>query len=186
MNENIFTTALYLFSSLLQADAAILGIGVVFIIYKLQDLNNRIQFATEVCRINEFNLGQDAAYLMMKEKTDEEKGHILTKRKTSSIYPYLESLITIQGRIEEIKRKIKLPLLWIGIHCFLSSIFLWGLQNTYFYSSYFFWIIYFVILTFGVGIGLTVWIAWEIITRKDELNLERTNKNIYSIVYSSK
>ena len=40
----VTNSALYLFSALLQADAALLGFGAVFVVYKLQDIDNDLLF----------------------------------------------------------------------------------------------------------------------------------------------
>ncbi len=43
MDSSYFTASLYIFSSLIQSDAAILGLGAIFIIYRLQALDSSYQ-----------------------------------------------------------------------------------------------------------------------------------------------
>lgn len=127
------TTALYLFSALLQADAAIIGLGAIFVIYRLQALENRLTAACSICQNCPNNSVRIAAAEIESAKTLEDKREILDDLKRSgevaleesAYFIQLEILIeTPEGR-KRIKNRLGLPVFLNGIHISLCAILLW-------------------------------------------------------------
>ena len=179
MIEKTFTAALYLFSSLLQADATILGFGAIIIIYKIQSLDNRYKLAWELCVIKPYERVQEASKLIRATKT-EEIVEVLKKNKNNELYSQLELLITIPKRMDEIKSMIKYPLIAIGAHAVICSLFISFTSSMDYKSDCIQWVSYIIILFFGIIIFWTIHITWVLVTNKDELSLSKIDKELYS------
>lgn len=184
MNET-FTTALYLFSSLLQADAAILGFGAIFVIYKLQTLDTKLQLLVQLCYTRGSVFTNYANNLIL-AKTDENKVKLF-KDSNRSDQEVLEPLISIPKRSEGIRSQVKYPLIVIGLHSFVCAVLLWFTPRFTLPvpDNRLIYVIYVVILWFGVGILVAGWLAVSLLTRKDELSLERLDKEMYESIHKS-
>ena len=79
MND-LFSTSLYLFSAILQADAALLGLGAIFVIYKIQSIENQFSFIMQEFKFHGSGWSGAAANIMI-AKTNEEKAKILKSHK---------------------------------------------------------------------------------------------------------
>ena len=187
MNET-FTTALYLFSSLLQADAAILGFGAIFVVYKLQALEARINLLVEV----HHSRGGPHARLVNElvcAQSDEEKAKGLRAFSlTSREYKNMEELVTIPLWRDQIKSKVWIPLAIIGSHSIASTILLSlaPLLSRPEVLRYFPWIAALTIVWFSVGVGISCWSALKVLAKTDELSLLRLSKSVYDLVHESK
>jgi hypothetical protein len=127
LNES-YTVALYLFSSFLQADAAILGLGIVFIVYRLQHLYNVYQpYVTLLLGCDLMGVPQECRKLL-KGATEAEEKEILTKFKGHRFEPAFEFIIESQDLLRDIKRKFIPPLIVVAVHCIVSGISLWYLS----------------------------------------------------------
>ena len=124
MTDHLFTTALYIFSSLVQADAAILSLGAIFIIYRLQSFEGAYQNA--FLALNSESLKNSASSFLRLATTSSypEKAAILLDSFESF---YRNFVITIAYTADWKKKLIKTsiaPLFMLAIHISLSSIFL--------------------------------------------------------------
>jgi hypothetical protein len=124
-----FTTALYVASSLLQADAAILGFGAVFIIYKLQSLDSTYQDAFRTCLSASSAQVAEIAKLIVVAPDLERKNKLLESLVGNHYYPHLSRLVSIPLRQEEVKTSIKWPIIAVSLHISLSAIILWLIPN---------------------------------------------------------
>ena len=128
MNDT-FTTALYLFSSLLQADATIIGFGAIFVIYKLQALDSSYQNALTLCQsAGQGDVG-DIAKLIVITDDPNKKETLLQRHEGQLYYSQLRLLITIPLQKNKVKRIVKWPLFFTVIHISLSVICLWLTPN---------------------------------------------------------
>jgi hypothetical protein len=125
--DHLFSTALYLFSSLLQADAAILGFGAIFVIYKLQALDN--QLALTMDGFDALTPGHPggraiAEGVLRSGKEDlarNIRNRLKDPMKKSSV-AYIEAIRAIPKRKDKVKDMIKLPIGVIGSHACISTI----------------------------------------------------------------
>jgi hypothetical protein len=128
MNDPFYTVALYLFSALLQADAAILGLGIVFIIFRLQHIYNVYQpYVTRLLSSDDQSVPLDCNKIT-KGVTTQEADEILARYKVHKdrhLFPAFEFIIEYQPRINNIKRTFIPPMITVAAHCLLSSISLW-------------------------------------------------------------
>jgi hypothetical protein len=126
---NLFQTSLYLFSSLLQADAAILGFGAIFVIYKIQSLENIRQNIIQTYQtkgpgytgiVNTLILGESKAIAA-----------ILENEKDMLNFRNFKYIVCIPAKSIEIGKSIRRPIIIIGSHTILCGVLL-------FLSQYFF------------------------------------------------
>jgi hypothetical protein len=125
MLNDSYTVALYLFSSFLQADAAILGFGIVFVVYRLQHLYNVYQPYVTILLGSDLEGVPQACRKLLKGATEAEKKEILVKYKGSRFEPAFEFLIDSQYLLSSIKLTFVPPLIVVAIHGIISGISLW-------------------------------------------------------------
>jgi hypothetical protein len=176
---------------MLQADAALLGFGAIFIIYKIQSLYNRYEhtFAlTQTWRepTSPPDFYNKAAVDIITNHTIDGRVKILLKTKYDTVkVKYIELLITIPKKIDEIKTMIKLPIFTIGSHCVLSAICLWftPIMTNSWKMNLFNPINGLMITLFIIGVGASVRVALNLIIKDEELSLEKYFPEIYKQVY---
>jgi hypothetical protein len=176
--QDIFTTYLYLFSSLLQADAAILGFGAIFVIYKLQSLDNRYQMAYDACQNAKGIIPEFSTKLMGGLSEDGIYDIISTTIHNPHIFKQMELLVTVPKRKEIVKNYVILPMFLIGFHCITTSILLWtapvivgtGIGTT---------LAVVVLIVFSVGIILSGRVGLYVIRTHDELSLVKYYPQIH-------
>lgn len=123
MGEHLFTTSLYTFSALVQADAAILSLGAIFIIFRLQSMEGSYQNALLSLSSDSFtsNLARHANRIAV-TRSDPERAAILLGFQGSFYVSFLE----IVAYTEHWKRKLiaqsTLPFLLLATHCAISAI----------------------------------------------------------------
>jgi hypothetical protein len=128
MLNDSYTVALYLFSSFLQADAAILGLGIVFIVYRLQHLYNVYQpYVTLLLGCDLSGVPQECRKLL-KGATEEEEKDILKRYKGHRFEPAFEFIIESQDLLRDIKRTFIPPLIVVAVHSIISGFSLWYLS----------------------------------------------------------
>jgi len=180
--DPIFTTALYLFSALLQADAALLGLGAIFVIYRLQALENQFVFIMQEIKVHGPGYISTATNLWV-AKTDEQKAELLKKSLSSPLIDPLEFVASLSEAKTTIKRTIKTPLVIIGSHLCATSVLLWlvpYMHRQYCIINITSWI---DIGWFVVGVASSVWIAWRFVVREKELLLKDVNPRLYKLVH---
>jgi hypothetical protein len=125
MQTESFTVALYLFSSLLQADAAILGLGIVFVVYRLQHLYGVYQpYVTLLLGCDLPGAPQDCRKII-KGANVQEVDQILAKYKEHRFSPAFEFIAESRRSLQEIKRRFVPPLIVVALHCLISAVSLW-------------------------------------------------------------
>ena len=123
MSDPVFTTALYIFSSLVQADAAILSLGAIFVIYRLQTLSSAYDSAM-AWGYGAFRGNHESLLMLGMSNSNPEKAAILMGWNES---PYRSLVATIAHTADWRRGAVRasLPLLWfLAIHCSLTAIFL--------------------------------------------------------------
>jgi hypothetical protein len=122
--SNTYISSLYLFSSLLQADAAIIGLGAIFIIYKLQSMDSNFQNALRLCMAAGYGeIGDLAKFIVITEDANK-KRELLKRAEGQMHYDQLKLLITIPERKISIKHSAKWPLIFLAIHISATTILL--------------------------------------------------------------
>ena len=177
MDNHLFQTGLYFFSSLLQADAAILGFGTIFIIFKLQSLNSLKQNIIQAY----YTKGPDHIGIINKLlflKNSKKIAHILSNATESDRENY-KHILCIPKRAEQVSKSIKLPIIIIGSHASLSAIFL--LINDVLYRIIFLYIgiLIICIIWFVTGIFLAGKLAIKTLTKTEEFKLEELLPEVY-------
>jgi len=183
-----FTTALYLFSSLLQADAAILGFGAIFVVYKLQALEGRVGLLVEIYHSKGTSYTSLVNDLVC-ASADEEKAKVLRAFSSGSReYKMMEELVTVPLRIVQVKSGVWIPLLAVGLHAIVSTILLSIVPalTTADAIPYYHWVVVIIIVWFSLGVAVSGWTALNLLAKRDELSLERLNNSLYLLVHDSK
>jgi len=179
------TTALYLFSALLQADAALLGLGALFVTYKLQALESQFAFTMQEFKAHGAGYIGTATSLWL-AKGDEQKAEILKKNLSSTLISPLEFVASLSEARASIKAAIKAPIIIIASHLCLSSVLLWlvpELQRQAYILSTASWI---CIAWFVTGVVSSAWVAWRLVVKEKELLLEEVNPKLYKLVHGDK
>jgi len=181
-----FTTLLYLFSSLLQADATILGFGAIFVIYKLQVLENNYQYAVNFILEHGGSASRMPLTEYMNIDVDVEANidaiaeFIIELKSRALKQKYAIWMKTIPMRINSIKQMVRIPIIIIGTHCGVTAIILWLTAYINWLQTW--WgvcVVCIFILTFSIGIVLSVRVAMNMVVIKDELSLEKNLPKVF-------
>lgn len=123
------TMAFYLFSSLLQADAAIIGLSAIFVIYKLQSLETQFQNAYAILSNAQPRPGFDysgfADDLLLAQDIRMQVGIFSTYNAQIAYRKQFELIIMIPELTKEIRTLVRLPLFLMGIHMASCAFLLW-------------------------------------------------------------
>ena len=123
MND-IFTIGLYIFSSLLQADAAILGLGAVFIVYRLQSLYSQQSSYIDILQKSTITGVPQACQTML--EGDQQKIAVeLKKFERNRYHPLLKFLSEMEGNLRVMRIGLIPSLIIVAAHCILSALCLW-------------------------------------------------------------
>jgi hypothetical protein len=128
--DNTFTTGLYIFSSLIQADAAILGLGAVFVIYRLQSLYSQEQSHVDILHQYPVQRVQRAVQIVMEgdqQKIDEEL-KMFERQYPGYLFRSLKFLSENPSHIAAARKGFIPSLLLVAVHCFLSAACLWWMS----------------------------------------------------------
>jgi hypothetical protein len=180
--DTLFTVALYLLSSLVQADAAILALGAIFVIYKLQVLGSQFDFVLNYCAQNQADYTAMFMREIDKPKPDESaldgivevlKTGSLRTAVTKSVAENLPKLVKIRKEQGLITRLLKAPLIVIGVHISIVAILIMAMPIFNCLSepnkAIVFWMgALIVVIAFIIGIALACWVAWNLVIAKPE------------------
>ncbi len=171
MENELFQTSLYFFSSLLQADAAILGLGTIFIIFKLQSLDTLKQNIIQAYYIKGPGHIGNINGLLFSKTVDE----IVTYLKKASGYDLenYKHIICIPKRAEQIGSKIKLPIWIIGSHTIYCAILLLVSHKIYNIPNLQWILLGICLVWFAIGIFLAGHLAINILTKKEDFKLDK-------------
>ncbi len=125
-----FTVIIYFLSAVLQADAAFLGLGMVFIVYRMQTLYSQYQgWVTTLLPINEPNdVAQDCNKLLQENVTQSDVDEIVDRRKSTRFRIAFDFIATFQSKRRTELTRLILPLVFAGLHCICVSILLWQMN----------------------------------------------------------
>jgi hypothetical protein len=125
ITEHQFSILMYLFSSFIQADAAIFAIIGVFVVYRLQslenDFDNGLRFLKEQARMN--GLPEIADKLELAE-TIQEREEALKALDTRPFKAIVGRLRVLPNAIAQIRRSIKWPLGLFIFHILMNCMLL--------------------------------------------------------------
>jgi hypothetical protein len=182
------TPTYYSCSSILQADAAIIGIGIVVVVYKLQSLDGRAQLAFQLLRtLSHFDEEISPLVRQIHENSDpDSRGSALRQYLNKSYYGELEIIVTAPLRAGLIRSQAVRTLVFIAIQMILCAAsivsvpYLSALKNV----TWLFVLCETIIVYFGGVIGLIVAFAREIIPNSNEFDLKALSPRIYQIAHS--
>jgi hypothetical protein len=124
--DNTFTTGLYIFSSFIQADAAILGLGAVFVIYRLQSLYSQEQLHIYILDTSQIDTVKEAIKTVIKgdpQRIDEKLREFESNH--PSYLPSLRFLSEKDRHVAAAKTGFIPSLILVAVHCILSAACLW-------------------------------------------------------------
>jgi hypothetical protein len=122
--NNTFTIGLYIFSSLLQADAAILGLCAVFIVYRLQSLYSQQQSYVDILQKSTIS-GVPQACAAMLEGDKDKIATELKKYEGNRFHPLLKFLSDMDVKVQVATIGLIPSLIIVAAHSFLSAACLW-------------------------------------------------------------
>ncbi|HTK81871.1 MAG TPA: hypothetical protein VL633_06240 [Bacteroidota bacterium] len=150
---DLFQTSLYFFSSLLQADAALLGFGTVIIIFKLQSLETVRQSIIQTYYTKGPGHTSNMNSLILSRNPAELAKTLDGMKENQYDYRNYEFVVLIPAKSDEIRRSIRLPVLVTSSHAVVCSLLL--LIAQYLYSEY---TLQFIMLAISL-----LWFAWLVV-----------------------
>jgi len=183
MIENLFQTSLYFFSALLQADAAILGFGTIFIIFKLQALDSLKQNIIQAYYTKgSGHIGNVNNLLFSKEPKEIAK--VLSGAAEYDRENY-NHIVCIPKRAEQISKSIKLPIWVIGTHAVFCSIFLLLSFKNYENIILQQVLLLICLIWFTISVFLAGRLAIKILTKKEKYELKELLPEVYNEINKS-
>jgi hypothetical protein len=176
----LFQTSLYFFSSLLQADAAILGFGTIFIIFKLQSLDSIKQGIIQAYYTKGGGHTGAINSLLLSDKPNEIANTLFSMKSDAYNYKNYLYIVLIPTRSALISTSIKWPVKVIGLHTIICALLL-GI-NLFFrqYVVVEFIILAFTFIWFAYGVYLAASLAISLLTKNDDYRLEELRPDIYA------
>jgi len=179
--NSLQTTLLYLFSSLIQADAAILSFGAFFVVYKIQSLEARIPQAMQLLELRK-TLDNAKVALMMGASLSEKAKFIAGYPRGQIMRQQMELIEAIPKRVQEVKLLLKEPIIIIAVHAVFCTVGLWLNQFISESPTWAHIFICFTILWFAVGMWKASSLALNLTVKEDELSLERLDPTLFSAI----
>jgi len=155
------TTALYLFSSLLQADATILGFGAIFIIYKLEQIEKESEVA--ISQISLHGPGYMNLLTKVLNAASAEAAEEILKAHSAGTLDKLFRSVVASKRRPALVKSVLWPLLIIALHISCCAVFLWFTPQILFNEYYGKSIVSFIIVFFIIGVFWSVRFAWMLL-----------------------
>jgi len=168
------------FSSLLQADAAILGFGAIFIIYKIQFIENIRQNIIQSYYTR--GRGYTNTIITLLLDNPEAVAAVLEKPRDERDFENLKYIVCIPAKANEIGRSIRLPIALIGGHTVFCGILLYFSQFLSEYVSIQNALLIVTLLWFALGVFLASRLAIDLLTRRDEYSLKLLRPDIFEFV----
>ena len=189
MNEqeilDLFQTSLYFFSALLQADAAILGFGTIFIIFKLQSLDSLKQKIIQMYYTKgPGHIGNINMLLFSKNSKDiaEVLSNTINDKYDFENYSHI---VCLPEKIKKISNSIKFPICLIGSHAVICAVFLVISQFLYTIVIIQILLLTIVLIWFGFGIFITSKLAISLLTKSDDINLGNLLPEVYNLIQAN-
>jgi hypothetical protein len=114
------TVFLYLFSSMVQAEAAILGFGAIFVIFKLQSLQSSIELSLSMT-------GYKSQALTLLESTSNwKRARVLSERHDNRT---MTNIVSARCRIEAVRKELTPVLVIMGLGLSVCTLCLWQTTN---------------------------------------------------------
>lgn len=180
MEEHVYNSLLYLLSALLQADAAILSLGSIFFIYKIQSLDSHFQMLAMQLAIRDravsYVSSAEILFLANKKEPDRRKELATMYLKLPKEY---RALVTIPIVTKSLRTTITLPVWTIGLHTIASAIVLFCAPALSSFPTFFVWLSALVVFWFAWCIYLVGRTALELTTKESELELENVDDELY-------
>ena len=177
MADNLFQTSLYLFSALLQADAAILGFGTIFVVFRMQSLESKRHSI-----LQSYNMGSRGVNTTVRILLRSDAYAIARLLNDSDDYQgeNYTNIICIPKVIERIRNFVKKPIIVIGVHAVFSSILLFVSYYTFCDSKLQISLILIGLLWFAYNIFVAVRLAITMLTFDEDYNIQELLPNVYS------
>jgi len=170
MIQDLFQTSLYFFSALLQADAAILGFGTIFVIFKLQSLDSLRQSLLQAYYTKGPGHTGKVNILLLSKKP-EEIANILSEPSGYDFENYCR-IVCIPKIISKISSSVKLPIWIIGTHTVFCAILLFASHLIYHQENIQIVIVVICLLWFATGVFLAGHLAITTLLKKEKYDLE--------------
>lgn len=177
---NLFQTSLYVFSSLLQADAAILGFGAIFIIYKMQSIENIRQNIIQMYWTKGPGFTGNVNTLIL--DNPETIADLLNKEREAHHFENYKYIVCIPAKTREIGKSIKLPVAVIGVHTILCGILLY--LGQFIFQCEMLWnsVLIIGLAWFALGIFLASKLAIDLLTRLHKYRISELRPDIFKFV----
>lgn len=170
MTDQLFQTSLYLFSALLQADAAILGFGTIFVVFKLQSIeSHKDRLISTFHTKGPGHISQVNTLIITKDPN--RIADILSRTADEARELYMK-ILCAEPRSRQIGKSIVTPLVILGSHALISAV---GLFGTHLIHSDNIQILILVlaILWFAFALVSVIKLSIQILTKEDEYVLSK-------------
>jgi hypothetical protein len=179
--ESLQTMLFYLFSSLAQADAALLGFGAFFVVYKIQSLEGRIPQAMQLTELRKNSEAQTLAYTMGASPS----GKATRMSQLPTGHPLREQMEIVEAipkRVREVRLLLKAPIVIIGTHAVVCAVGLWFSPIISGLATLSHILAGMGILWFAVGLWKACILALNLTVKEDELSLERLDPELFAAI----
>lgn len=180
--SDLFQTSLYFFSSLLQADAALLAFGAVFIIYKLQSLDTVRQSILQTYYTKGNTYTNHMNTLVLSKNPKEIAATLLGVTGNKHDYQNYLYVVLIPAKAEEIRKSVKLPVSVIATHAVFCAGLLATAQYSYTFCALQISLILTTLLWFGWLIFLASRLAISLLTAPDKYNISQLMPEVHKIM----
>ncbi len=164
-DKDDMTVLLYLLSSLVQSDAAILGLGSIFLIFKLQSLQSSMLLSLSITG----HVGEGIA--LEQDPSIWRCANLLRMNWGEKENRTLLNIFQKRVRIEAVKKEITPVLILVGLSLIINTIFLWQVKSlaTFFLSQ----ASVSVVLTFFLlGVLWSLHLAYILVIKPDQLSIQ--------------
>jgi hypothetical protein len=174
--EELLQTSLYLFSALLQADAALLGFGTIFVVFRIQSLESKFQLILQSYNTHPFGgVNTNVRKVLLGNASD--VASVLHREEDYNLANYSQ-LVCIPEIVNQIKASIKKPILIIGTHAIFSSILLFISYKTYVNEKFQFSLMVIAVLWFSYNIYSAITVAIRMLSSDDNYKIEGLRPDI--------
>ena len=178
----LFQTCLYFLSAFVQADAALIGFGAIFVIYKLQSLDSlRQSLVQSYYTKGNVHTGNMNTLLLSTNSADLAKVLLGIKPNEQDFRNYVH-VILIPIYSQRLRASVKLPMIAVALHIVASSVLLLTVQHFYATTCLTTWLMWLDLAWFAWIIFLASRLALKMLTSSDNYDLEAMLPDVNRLV----
>ena len=176
MEEHVYNSLLYLLSALLQADAAILSLGSIFFIFRMQSLDSLYQFL--VSRYQGYQPYAEPSRILMNIELNDEAAKEELKEQWKLLPAEFKGILTIPLRKNLLRDRVTLPVWTLSLHTITCAVTLFCAAALSTSPTFFIWFACVIVIWFSFCIYLVGRIVLDSMTQRDVMELKKLNEKL--------